>query len=103
MKTTTRKPLCNRSYIERLEGKNQHSQENFIYQAKQAIWNSYDNQEIASSVLSSIISDVEIMMLQAYHLGQEHGSEVGRERGFKEALETLFKEYDNEKVESTVR
>ncbi|MFA7327823.1 MAG: hypothetical protein WC121_14235 [Candidatus Kapaibacterium sp.] len=80
-----------RSYIEKLKGQNQHSQEKFIYQVKQTIWNSYDDQEIASSVLASIISDVEQALLIGYQLGHKHGSKVGKEKGFKDAIDIVFK------------
>ncbi|MCA9386263.1 hypothetical protein KC717_06485 [Candidatus Dojkabacteria bacterium] len=80
-----------RSYIEQLEGKALQSQEKYIYDVKQRIWNEYDNEEIASSVLASIISDVERSVLVAYQLGMRHGSNVGREKGFKDAIDIVFK------------
>jgi hypothetical protein len=98
MRTTT---LEKRSYIDVLQGNAMRKQEQYIYDIKNRIWNEYDKEEISSSVLASIISDVERAVLVGYQLGQKHGNELGREKGFTEALKTLFdKENGNDKNES---
>lgn len=80
-----------RSYIEKMQGENLHSQEEFIYQAKHAIWTGYENQDIPSNLLACFISDLERALLVAYQLGHKHGSKIGREKGFKESMEILLR------------
>ena len=80
-----------KGYIEILEHKSRKSQEEYIYQIKQTIWNEYDHQDISSNVLACIISDIERAVLIGYQLGHKHGSKVGKEKGFKDAIEIVFK------------
>ena len=93
-------PMVCKGYIKNLQHKQLTSQEEYIYQTKHSLWVGYEETEIPSSVLSSIISDVERAVLIGYQLGHKHGSKLGREKGFKEALKTLFGRDSNDKDES---